>query len=72
MARGILRKIETANQNVNDAISGTASGGRYASALAGEGYNGGYRDALQDVLLALNGVTPNRFGWWQKKEAKNG
>ena len=44
-------------------ISDFASrGGPYAARLAGEGYNGGYRDALEDVWLALKGVLPNRIG----------
>lgn len=36
----------------------------YARGLAGEGYSGGYRDALQDVLLLLSGVVPQRRNYW--------
>ena len=66
MAKGIIRKVEKARMEVEREISATASEGwgKISGALAGEGYNGGYRDALNDILLALNGVTPRRNGWW--------
>lgn len=35
-----------------------------ARGLAYEGYNGGYIDALNDVVLLLNGCVPDRRGWW--------
>jgi len=43
-----------------------AKGPNFAAGLASEGYMGGYRDALNDALLAMNGVTPNRNRWWEK------
>ena len=39
-------------------------GGKFARGLAGEGYKGGYRDALDDVLMFYRGVRPNRNEWW--------
>lgn len=67
MAKGIVRKVDIAIVNVSKVIKGDASrGGRFSAGLASEGYNGGYRDALNDVLLALNGVTPDRNGWWEE------
>lgn len=61
--------IGAACKAVEKDISGHASrGGIYAGGLAGEGYNGGYRDALSDVILALNGVTPDRNGWWKRRQ----
>lgn len=44
--------------------------GVYARHLAAEGYNGGYRDALDDVLLVLEGTTPDRMDnrWWQRSK----
>ena len=61
----IFSFIDRASKNVNKEITAHANrGGKYASALAGEGYNGGYRDALQDIILLLNDVIPNRQGWW--------
>ena len=60
-------------KKVNEEISGfTWRGGIYAKGLASEGYNGGYRDALNDVLLALNGVKPNRQNWWDKDVKERG
>lgn len=66
-AKGIIRKVERANSAVQAEISAMAAHGHIASAMASEGYNGGYMDALQDVLLALYGNTPNRNGWWKKE-----
>ncbi len=69
--RGIKRLLAVARRNAEREILMTASlGSKYARGLAGESYAGGYRDALDDVLLALNGVTPNRNGWWEEAERK--
>lgn len=66
MAKGIKRMLVKVRKVVAGDISGFAQrGGLYAQGMAGEGYNGGYRDALDDVLLALNGVEPNR-GFWER------
>jgi len=35
---------------------GSGPEGLYARGLASEGYNGGYRDALDDVILLMNGL----------------
>jgi hypothetical protein len=65
MAKGIKRKLAIARRRVSEEIRGLRQGGGiYASGTASEGYSGGYRDALDDVLLALNGVTPQRRGYW--------
>ena len=70
MTKGIKRKLAIARGNVQREITGYASqGGRYAC-LAGEGYMGGYRDALDDVVLALNGVIPDRHCWWRAMREK--
>jgi len=45
-------------------IAGNAANGRIAGALSGEGYAGGYYDAINDVILFLNGNIPNRRGYW--------
>jgi hypothetical protein len=65
------RKIISAARNkVQDEISSFARSrgegieGLYARGLASEGYNGGYRDALDDCILLLSGVSPNRGNWW--------
>ncbi len=64
-AKGIKRKISKVTKEVDKLIADHASHGLYGGGLAAEGYNGGYRDALSDVLIALNGVTPNRNHWWK-------
>ena len=65
--REAMKLISKARKEVEKDISGHASrGGIYARALAGEGYSGGYRDALDDVTLLLNGVIPNRRFWWER------
>ena len=64
MAKGIVRKIKIALDNVHEEIvRSTDRSNQYSKGLAYEGYNGGYLAALNDVLLALNGVTPQRNGW---------
>jgi len=60
--------IKAAREVVADEISGNANmGGCYSGALASEGYAGGYRDALDDVLLLLQGVTPRRRHYWEAR-----
>lgn len=68
-----IAKIHKVIGRVSAVISGDAQGGMYARGLAAEGYNGGYRDALNDVLLFMNsGCLPNRNGWWDEPEEKKG
>ena len=45
-------------------------GPNYAAGLSSEGFVGGYRSALNDCLLAMNGCTPNTRGWWEKKNGR--
>ncbi len=71
MAKGIKRKIAIARENVQKEMGlvvgiGIDDRQGFSSGLSGEGYNGGYRDALDDILLVLNGVRPNRRGFWDK------
>ena len=68
MAAGIVKKIRNALDAVNRQIRGyiSSSDGNYvARGLSGEGYDGGYRDALHDVIQALNGSTPDRWLRWK-------
>ena len=69
MAKGIRRRIYKATRKIEVDIKGFGDRGFYAAGLAGEGYKGGYRDALQDVLLLLNGIEPGNRGrfWWDEK-----
>jgi len=68
--RELEKRIRMASKCVYGDIAGFASrGGKFAGGLAAEGYNGGYRDALQDVLLVMNDVSPcikPRF--WERPE----
>ena len=58
-------RIEAARGRVTEEIHGNAaSGGMYARGLAAEGYAGGYRDALDDVLLLLDGAQPRTRNYW--------
>lgn len=66
-----MRRIDEARKCVDADIRARArSGGFYGAALSGEGYDGGYCDALDDVMQLLNGVEPNcsghsRVRWWR-------
>lgn len=68
MAKGIKLKIRRALKRVDREIAIFAkSGGHISAGLASEGYNGGYRDALLDVSLALSGVPPcKKREWWRE------
>ena len=69
MTKGIKRLIYIVLVNIEREIHNTAAaGGLYARGLSSEGYNGGYRDALNDVLLALNGGIPRRNYWWTRRK----
>ena len=61
MSKGIKRQLRMARKRVNDRIARqTDRDNLFSRGLAPEGYLGGYRDALDDVELALNGIKPNR------------
>ncbi len=65
MAHGIKRALTKAQKKVRKEIEDNAAGGsKYARGLANEGFAGGYAQALSDVMLALNGVTPQTRGYW--------
>lgn len=68
--RQIDQLISTARAAAQREISGNAEqGGIYARGLSAEGYHGGYRDALDDVLLLLGGGTPHRYPYWKRERA---
>ena len=71
MAKGIKRKIRKVIKRVELDMLAFASGDNLKGALIQEGYNGGYRDALMDVSLALDGFggkpsTNQRREWWRE------
>jgi len=63
--RGIRRQLEAALKRVGREITQNAAHSHIAGALSGEGYAGGYRDALQDISLLLDGATPQRRNYWE-------
>jgi hypothetical protein len=67
MAKGIKKQLVHAIKSVGRDIKGHSDrGGLYAAGLACEGYAGGYRDALTDVLKILDGLTPScRPTYWE-------
>ena len=70
MAKGIKQRIKAALKNVDREITGNASLSRYGAAMSGEGYAGGYRQALYDVLVLLDGHwEPDTRGYWEKKSS---
>lgn len=69
MAKGIKRQLDIALHNVNQAISGQCKRGYLSAAMSTEGYAGGYRQALYDVMAALNDVPPgenSRYWPWMR------
>jgi len=67
MAKGIIRKIEIVRANIEHEISSnTDRNNLYSRGLSREGFNGGYLAALDDVMLALYGIVPQRNSWWMK------
>jgi len=67
-----IAKIKQVSKRVSGVISGDAQRSRISAGLANEGFNGGYRQALDDVLLFMSsGCLPNTNGWWDDvKEEK--
>ena len=75
MAKGIKRQIRIAIKNIGDDIRAyikDSGNNIFARGMSSEGYNGGYRDALRDVLLILEGHNPSdrHRSWWIKKDDK--
>lgn len=70
--RDVAKKIRAARTAVLAEIAANANrGGLYARGLAGEGYAGGYSDALDDVMLLLvSNTVPERRGYWIGEAAK--
>ena len=68
MSKGILKKLYKAREKVEQEISGHAKSSSLNGAVSGEGYSGGYRDAISDVILLLNGTTPNRRNYYENED----
>lgn len=62
-----LKRIRAANKRVADSIRrDTDPKNLYSRGLASEGFEGGYKKALDDVLLLLTGggALPDTRGFW--------
>ena len=55
--KGIRKQLKQAYQNASEDCK--SDGSFFGGGLSGEGYAGGYRQAISDVGLALSGVHPN-------------
>ncbi len=67
MAKGIKRLLIKTIKNVEQEIRDIQNpNDLFSKGLANEGYLGGYLDALMDIQLALNGISPTRNHWWEK------
>ena len=71
MSKSILRRLRSAMRAVENDIR-SRTGSKIASALASEGYAGGYRDALYDVHAMLTHGYPadSRHYWDEKMQAE--
>lgn len=61
MSKVTIRKV--AKRITLSIRSSVVPGNKYSGGLASEGYQGGYRDALNDVLLFLGGTRPHGEFW---------
>jgi len=65
MRQGPKTRIKTALRRVSSSISRqTDPDNLYSRGLSREGYEGGYEQALMDVLLVLGGTKPNTRRYW--------
>jgi len=65
VAKGIKRQLIKVSAKIRKELSAQAKSSYLKGALTYEGHDSGYLTALDDVLLALNGVKPDRNGWWE-------
>ena len=65
----LIKAIDKAHDRVLEYIKYKTSPNPIAQGLAYEGYDGGYAQALQDVILASNDVRPQTRGFWDGIDA---
>lgn len=64
-------RIKRALDKVNKEIAGQIDrSSMYSRGLSREGYQGGYAQALSDVLLVLDGNTPNTRNYWENNDGQ--
>lgn len=67
-ARELRKLLSLVAMEAQAEISATAaSGGKYARGLSSEGYVGGYREAIYDVIAMMDhGEPADQRGFWQR------
>lgn len=69
MIRAALKRVNIEISHKATSRMGHCPGPNYAGALASEGYAGGYRDALMDVLLLIESkFVPQRRNYWDEED----
>lgn len=68
MAKGIIRKLGIVRRNLDRKMWLPPNAGIYERGMRSEGYLGGYRAAIQDVELALNGGHPSTRRLWDDED----
>ncbi len=67
--RELIRRIDSARRAVNREIAVNESQSLVGGGLAGEGYAGGFLQALDDIDLLSRDVEPNnRRGYWNASD----
>ena len=66
--KGIRRKLDIVLKNIRYEMQPESGESMYAGGMRGEGYLGGYRAAIMDVKLALDGVRPTTRYLWDNRE----
>ena len=66
MSKGIKKKIQQVRAKITAELHASYDPNNLYSVVNQEGYDGGYGDCLDDIQLALNGITPDRR-WWKEE-----
>ncbi len=66
MAKGIIRKLNLVQRNISYELRPQPEDTYITRGMRGEGYLGGYRDAIRHVTLALDGRHPlSKWDLWE-------
>ncbi len=72
MTKGIRRKLDLVLRNIAYELRPQPDDNAYTRGLRGEGYLGGYRAAIIDVKIALDGFHPDTRDLWDNWEETRG
>lgn len=61
--RGALARVQKEIEGIR---GGEGPEGKYGRGMSREGYSGGYEQALNDVLLVLDGAVPKTRNYWKE------